>query len=214
MSTGDTMDLAYIEQHDVVSRYNRQRLNEQELAAFEIFLIDNPAFIDTVERERMLHEAFGAHANLLDGAAADKVVRPAWFQLPRLAMAACLVLGLGIAFSMLPRAPSASLQPPVVLETLRSTAHGPIRAPGLPTLRFEVDVGPPSQAAVQSYTVMLAAANGSGTYRIAGLQADADGWLQFTLDEQTRTLAGAYTLTVQRDDAATAMTFELEFFTP
>jgi hypothetical protein len=112
------MDHDYIDEHGLVERYVKRRLEPQLEQAFEIHLLDCPRCIDAIETAEFLE------AGLRDGLAADppaavppRRARPltwladAFLQRPGLALAALLVIAIGPAALVLRMTPTGEGSP-------------------------------------------------------------------------------------------------------
>ncbi len=206
------IDKAYIEEFDVIRRYQQNKLSEEELNSFEIYILENPDIINVLEQEKILHDAFREHEPLLKPGKEKSI---SLFAGRGMALAACLVLGVVAVFNFSGNQSSYELQPPVVLETFRGAADNTVQLSGQPILQFQVDMGPAEFLDSNSFTAELVDASGSSLFRSAGLSVDADGWLFYSLDAQAETLQGNYQLKVYPDaQSSNATSYSLEFTVP
>ena len=190
------IDKDYIEQFDVIRRYHQNRLSDEELNSFEVYILENPDIISVIEKEKIIHDAFREHEPLLK---AKPVQTPAMPRGRIFAMAASLVVAVVAVFSFIGNNPSHDLQPPVILETFRGAGDNTIQLSGEPIVQFQIDMGPAELIENNAFTAELVDAAGNAGFRESGLSADADGWLFYVLAGQDEPLSGDHEVRVYPD---------------
>ncbi len=90
------MDREYIEKHNIVERYRRDDLSDDELAQFEDFAIDKPDLLETLELDHLM--SLGITEELRQITPFKSPPRPVW-QLP-MAASVLLMLGASIFFNI------------------------------------------------------------------------------------------------------------------
>lgn len=206
------LDEHYIEQHDVIRRYHQNRLSEEELGGFEVYLIEHPELLRAVEEERILQQAFKSQAHLLDK---GRKALPLKDWAVRAGLAASLLLAIVVVLNNQPGEPELSLRDPVTLESFRGIGAGEILVDGGPVVQFRFDAGPPELLDSNAFTAELDDAMGNTLYQATGLKADEDGWVMYTLPGQRDVLTGKYQVKFYPDgQPGRATEWSVEFFTP
>ena len=204
------MDEAYIREQHVVERYLQGKLVGDELATFEIYMLDHPEIIDEIEYERGLQEALNAAKDGLFGPVASRTSdrrETGFFRSREYAIAATVLLVGALVFSAFQyrqlvglREGVSRLQTPtqiagdIWLEPLRGGQEWVIESPPgtMPVVRADVSAAP-----ADAYTVTL--------------QGDEFRWTQFEIkadDEQSIRLLlsgvppGAYELSISADSSS------------
>ena len=96
------MDEVYIREQHVVERYLQGKLGSDELATFEIYMLDHPEILDEVEYEKGMQEALNTAKNGLFGSMASYPSAGneiAFFRSREYAIAATVLLTAALAFS-------------------------------------------------------------------------------------------------------------------
>lgn len=205
------MDKDYIEQFDVIRRYHQNKLNDDELNSFEVYILENPDIINVIEKEKAIHDAFRENESLLN----SDENKPAGIPWGRgFAIAASLFVAVVAVFSFQGN-PDYMVQPPVVLETFRGAGDNTFQVSGEPIVQFQIDMGPAELLDNNNFNVELVDAAGNPVFRSTGLSADAEGWLYFILEDQSDLLAGIHEVRVYPADNDIAISsYEVEFINP
>lgn len=206
------MDKDYIEKFDVIRRYHKNKLTDEELDSFEVYILENPDIINVIEKEKAIHEAFKEHEALLKESEASSQSLP-WGK--GLAMAACLFVAVFAVINFQGNQTDYALQPPVILETFRGAGSDAIEVSGLPVVQFQVDMGPVELLESQLFSAELSSASGNTVYQVSGLPVDGDGWVYYILEDQVDILSGQYEVKVYPDDNPDRIsTFPVVFISP
>lgn len=205
------MDKAYLEKFDVINRYNQNRLSDEELNRFEVYILEHPEIIPVIEKDRVIREAYQENKSLLQEATGEKDAFP-WVR--GMAMAACLVIAVVVVLNI-ERGEQNALRPPVILETFRGAGDTAIQLSGEPVVQFQIDMGPAEFLESDVFTAELVNTSGSSLFVEPGLTVDVDGWLFYSLTGQMQPLSGSHQVRVYAqgsEDAAT--TYNVIFESP
>ncbi len=186
------MDANFIEEHQFIERYVGGELSEAELNDFEVYMLDNPEVIDSIEAQRILQAARSGE----ELAAHTKQQKPKRSWQP-LAIAAVVMLGVGVVFIQ-QQQPDVSALVATVPETLvfgaqRGVEELPamhVSHQGPPLQLLKIDPGPfPGRL----YDLRLAAKNGEVVVELNGLSAEA-GYIEVVFN---RLEVGEYELLLE-----------------
>ncbi len=193
------MDESYLQAHDVIQRFIRHALQPDELQAFEISLIANPALIERIEIQRLVNAAFkqqltaGKHSNAFLLQYLSPLLRKV------LPVAAVLVLGVFIGLKAFdqPESPAADARVftanTLMLENFRGSVQENIielseLTTGTPAsskvlLPLRIDVGP-QLVADQRYQLQLIGQDKKSSVlaKADALAATSEGWLEYSLE--------------------------------
>lgn len=217
------MDTNYLDEHDVIQRYIRRALNDDELAAFEILLISRPELIDEIETQRLINASFKeqlAGRGYKPGIYAEHIDPLLRKSLPLAAgIVVALLIGLNTpGFRGKDSAtPSNIVTDTVVLQALRSGAAQQtidmttLTASGMTTvtLPVHIDVGP-QLSADQRYSLQLVGVDGKALVQATALAATADGWLDYRL-QVAGEVRGIHQLEIREVASGDSQVFELNF---
>ena len=210
----------------LIERYLAGQLQGEELAAFEIRMMDDIALFEAVQVAAALRNAVKQEAASLSTMpeseqpiSATVIPFRTWLRQP-LSMAASLlvaVLGVHLVQSELKQAPTAetnstpsTVNPAAIgigsvflLETTRGDEA--IAFSGPPPYLFQIDIGPGTEG--EGFTLQLRDAAGKEVLNQPGLMADGEGWLRLLINEK---LDGAFTLSAIRTSNG-AVQVEMKF---
>ncbi|MES2603849.1 MAG: hypothetical protein V4603_02870 [Pseudomonadota bacterium] len=214
------MDTSYLDEHDVIQRYIRHALSDDELAAFEILLISRPELIDEIETQRLINASFKqqlAGTGYKPGIYAEHINPLMRKSLPLAAgVIVALLIGLNTpGLSGRDSGPSTVVADTVTLQALRSSAvqqaidMTAMTASGVSTvtLPLRIDVGP-QLAADQRYALRLVDTDGAVLVQATALAASADGWLDYRL-QVARDMRGVHQLEISEVASGDSQVFEL-----
>jgi hypothetical protein len=210
------MDSTYINQRQMIERYVRGTLTDEELEAFEIYLLDHPETVEDVEYEKGLQHALAGAHELLQPAAAGTGLRSgaAWLG-PRYAMAATVLLGVVAVLGVsqwrlnarlndeieLLRAPTV-LSEEIRLESLRGAAPVIVEKRSDEPLLLSVAAEAPGP-----YTLHLRSADAAFSWDRSNVEPGVDGTLRISAPNLG---FGRYELGVVPADASRASDYVFE----
>ena len=215
------MDKAYIDEKHVIERYLQGKLAEDELSAFEIYMLDHPEIVDDVEYARGMQDALiGVKDELYANTPSPTLTQPpSGFWLGRqYALAATVLFAITLTISGLLyqrigglNDEIAELRRPVAvtdeiwLEPVRGGRERIVERSEGTALVLRVDVG---AASADSYTAEL---RGEGTdffWERSQIRPDDERSIRFVVSGLP---SGNYRLAVSADDGVTAPFAEYRF---
>ena len=190
------MDKAYIDENHVVDRYVQGKLDGEDLADFEIYMLDHPDILEEIEYAGGMQKSLvEARSSLFSGAiSTPEAARRSRFLFGRkYAMAATVLLAVSVLYSAslyrhnddLARdiailgAPT-PIAGEFVLETVRSTSNHVIRRSGEAALILRADAG---FAISDSYTVDLTGDQSAFSWKRTNLTANSDNFISILVND-------------------------------
>lgn len=177
---------------DLIDRYLSHRLDDDELSAFEIRLLDEPELFSRVQMAEMMKQALRAEAATLLKAptTATRPVSPWWRQPQSIAasllLASFALLQAPVLLDSQPGSDITRINTVAVLEATRGAKA--LEISGMPPYLLQIDAGV-AQAGTR-FDLRLAAPDELGSaVDERSVVADADGWVRLVLMSP---LAGTY----------------------
>lgn len=212
------MNQDYIDRFDVITRYHQNRLSDEELAGFEIYILENPGIIAQLEQEKVVREAYKEYGSLLSGdsaiGAAPLPVMSRKVMYSALSAAACMVVAVMLVIMLPSGEQDYALQAPVMLQTFRGSETR-TQLSGAPVVQFQIDMGPAELLDSNDFMAELLDAQGAALFSVSSLHADSEGWLYFPLQGQQQVLSGVYEVRVYESATQRLMgAYPVEFIGP
>lgn len=200
------MNREYIESNDVIARYIRNQLAEDELNLFEVYLLDNPDILDEVRIEERIHKEFQNNSALLrskgDSPPQDNRINYRVY-----AMAASVLFAALLLVPLL-NLTGPRLQEPVLLESFRGQEQFVYEISGEPIIQFLLDAGADSEGAFS--ISLIEVSSGDVIARANDLLPTSEGLVPYSLADTGR-LLGRYTLILLNSENESRRSFELNF---
>lgn len=200
------MNREYIESNDVVARYIRNQLAEDELNLFEVYLLDNPDILDEVRIEERVHKEFQNNRALLRPKG-DSLRPGSRINYRVYAMAASVMFAALLLLPLL-NLTEPQLQEPVLLESFRGQEQFVHELSGEPIIQFLIDAGTDSES---SFSIsLIEVSSGAVIARANNLLPTSESLIHYSLEDTGR-LLGRYTLIVLNSENGSRRSFELNF---